>query len=94
MTCDITAPAAGRITAIDNLTLARIARLAGAPMDKGAGVQLFRKLGESVKKGETLYRIYVRFRADFEFAMAQARRESGYEIGGADDVLPPWEEWS
>ena len=36
----------GPSAAIDNLRLARLARLAGAPMDKGAGVDLLKKVGD------------------------------------------------
>jgi len=73
----------GRITAIDNLQLARIARLAGAPMDKGAGVDLHRKLGDAVKAGDTLYSIHAEFQADFDFAREAAGQDSGYRIDDA-----------
>src|SRR5512139_302354 len=36
----------GVVTAIDNFLVAKVARLAGAPMDKGAGVDLLKKLGD------------------------------------------------
>jgi thymidine phosphorylase len=48
---EVPAPVGGVVTADDNLQIARIARiarLAGAPMDQGAGVDLFKKLGDSV----------------------------------------------
>ena len=35
-----------------------IARAAGAPKDKGSGVQMYKKLGDSVKKGEKLFTVY------------------------------------
>jgi thymidine phosphorylase len=40
LTHDVLSPATGVITNIDNLQMAHIARFAGAPMDKGAGVNL------------------------------------------------------
>ena len=43
---EILADHSGCVTTIDNLELAHIARLAGAPMDKGAGVDLYKKLGD------------------------------------------------
>jgi thymidine phosphorylase len=79
----VRASAAGTITAIDNLQMAHIARLAGAPMDPGAGVDLHRKLGEQVKKGEPLYTIHAEFAADFHFACEAAAEESGYRIDAA-----------
>ncbi len=77
----IEAPADGFVTAIDNLQIARIARLAGAPMDKGAGVDLLKKLGDSVQRGETLYFIHADFPSDFRFAQEAAAKDIGFRIG-------------
>jgi len=77
----IKAPANGFVTAIDNLQIARIARLAGAPMDKGAGVDLMKKLGDAVKSGEVLYFIHADFPSDFRFAQEAAAKDIGFQIG-------------
>ncbi len=77
---EATAPRDGVVAAIDNFQLARIARLAGAPMGKGAGVDLFRKLGEPVRAGDALYRVHAEVRADFEFARSLCERDNGYRI--------------
>ena len=74
------------MTAIDNFQMARIARLAGAPLDKGAGVDLLKRLGEGVAAGEPLYRIHAQFPADFEFACAMAAQESGFRVGAPGDI--------
>jgi thymidine phosphorylase len=71
----------GRVVAIDNLRMARLARLAGAPMDAGAGVDLFKKLGDTVKRGEPLYAIYADFNADFEFSLEAASQDKGFTLG-------------
>ena len=76
----ITAETSGTISAIDNLQMANIARLAGAPLDKGAGVDLHRKWGEQVRKGDPLYTIYAAFPANEEFALDAARQYSGYSV--------------
>jgi thymidine phosphorylase len=76
----------GVVTTIDNYRLARIARLAGAPMDKGAGVDLLCKVGDKVVKGQPLYRIHADFPADFQFACIMAEQGDGYGIGRAGDV--------
>ena len=60
--------------------MAHIARLAGAPMDKGAGVDLYKKVGDSVDKGEALYAIYAEFDADFGFACDAATADSGFTL--------------
>jgi len=80
LTQDVVAPTSGNITAIDNLQMARIARLAGAPMDKGAGIDMYKKLGDEVCESEPIYRIYSEFNADFEFARQAARLDYGYRI--------------
>ena len=70
----------GRVEAIDNLRMAQIARLAGAPMDKGAGVDLFKKVGDQVSKDEPLYAIHAQFKADSEFAREAAAASSGFTL--------------
>jgi thymidine phosphorylase len=76
----VTADRDGRVAAIDNLQMAQIARLAGAPMDKGAGVDLYRKTGAEVRKGEALYAIHAEFDADFAFATEAAAQRSGFTL--------------
>ncbi|MBD3608985.1 MAG: thymidine phosphorylase family protein [Gammaproteobacteria bacterium] len=83
---DVCAESDGYVTAIDNFQLARIARLAGAPMDKGAGVDLYRKLGEPVQQGDPLYRVYAQFQSDYQFARRLTTQDSGYQIGAESDV--------
>ena len=90
---DVLAPKAGVVTAIDNFQMAHIARFAGAPMDKGAGVDLFKKLGDSVEKNEPLYRLYAEFPSDFKFARALCDKSSGYTIGKETDITSPFVEF-
>ncbi|MBI4968704.1 MAG: thymidine phosphorylase family protein [Rhodospirillales bacterium] len=77
---DIPAGQSGTVAAIDCYRINRIARLAGAPMDKGAGLDLMKKVGDRVRKGDPLYRIQAGFAADFAFATGMARENSGYAI--------------
>lgn len=78
---EVTAPNAGTVIEIDNFHLAKLARFAGAPMDKGAGVDLLKKMGDTVKKGEPLYRVHAEFRGDFSFAQHMVEHAgSGYQI--------------
>nr|WP_236640317.1 thymidine phosphorylase family protein [Tepidimonas charontis] len=83
---EVTAARDGVVTAIDNVQIARIARLAGAPKVAGAGVDLARKLGEPVRAGEALYRVYAEYPADREFAWEASQRHSGYRIGEPDEL--------
>jgi len=48
----------GVVLWIDNNSLVEIARAAGAPKDKGAGIQLYKKVGDPVRQGEKLFTIY------------------------------------
>ncbi len=81
LTHEVTAPRDGVVRAIDCFRIARIARLAGAPTDKGAGIDLFKKAGDQVVAGEALYRLHAHIEADFKFAMNYAFDDSGYTIG-------------
>ena len=51
----VNAPRSGRVSAIDNQRLARVAKLAGAPDDKAAGLDLKVRIGDRVSQGEPLY---------------------------------------
>ncbi|PKM36085.1 MAG: thymidine phosphorylase [Gammaproteobacteria bacterium HGW-Gammaproteobacteria-10] len=79
----------GIVTHIDNFQMAKIARIAGAPMDKKAGVDLLKKIGDKVRKGEPIYRVYAGFSADFKFAKTLAVDDNGYRIGVEEHVLKP-----
>jgi thymidine phosphorylase len=83
---DVTAETSGIVTNIDNLQMAKIARLAGAPIDKRAGVDLLKKMGDSVVKGDVLYRVHAEFHSDFQFAKSMCEQRSGYTIGSKDDI--------
>ncbi|WP_411816065.1 thymidine phosphorylase family protein [Hyphococcus sp. DH-69] len=80
LTAEVVAPGNGQVTAMNCFRIARIARLAGAPMDKGAGLDLFKKVGDRVTKGEPLYRIHSCFSSDFQFAKAMAFEDAGISI--------------
>lgn len=86
LTFDVRAPMSGVVTGIDNLQIARAARLAGAPKVIGAGLDLFLKLGDAVAAGDLLYRVHAGFPSDLEFARQACTKSTGYSIGRADEV--------
>jgi len=90
---EVCAEADGVVVAIDNYRLAKVARLAGAPMDKEAGVDLLKKLGDPVAKGEPLFRIHARYRADFNFARRYADEPGSYTIGQPEQVTRTYMEF-
>jgi thymidine phosphorylase len=79
---EVTAPRAGTITAVDCLRIARIARLAGAPTDPGAGVLMMKDVGEAVRAGDPLYRIYGEEPSEFGFAIDAAGETNGFVLSG------------
>jgi thymidine phosphorylase len=83
---DIRATESGVVTGIDNLQVARVARVAGAPKVIGAGVDLLRKLGDAVSTGEILYRVHAGYPSDLEFARQACAKSTGYTIGQVADV--------
>jgi len=82
LTADVPAPSDGIVSGIDCLRLNRLARTAGAPIDKGAGIKIFKKIGDRVEKGEPLYRIHAFDRSEFDLAVATAKTDAGYVFDG------------
>jgi len=48
----------GAIKEIDNKKINSLARIAGSPLDKAAGLYLYKHVGEKIKKGEKILTIY------------------------------------
>ena len=69
---DIAAASAGTVTEIDNRRIARLAKLAGAPAAKSAGVDMHVKLGETVEKGQPLFSVHAEAPGELEYALAYA----------------------
>ncbi|MBO4520424.1 MAG: thymidine phosphorylase [Alphaproteobacteria bacterium] len=80
LTRDVTAQTSGVISEIDGQQLNRIAMTAGAPHNKGAGIDLMKKVGDRVEQGEVLYRIYSCKPTSFAFANGLAEGANGYKI--------------
>ncbi len=86
LTFEVLAVTSGVVIGIDNLHIARIARLAGAPKVECAGVDLMHKLGDVVRAGDVLYRVHAEFHADLDFARQFSNKFSGYTIGDAKNL--------
>jgi len=65
---EIIAQKTGKIVETSNGMIAHIARSAGSPKDPYAGVYLYKKDGENVKKGDKLYTIYSDLKEGLEYA--------------------------
>lgn len=77
---DIPAPTSGEITKIDNAQLNRIGIWAGVRQHPGAGLDLFKKIGDTVEAGEPLYRIYSCTEDDLMLAESMVENSNGYLI--------------
>lgn len=75
-TREITAERTGVLKALDNRELARVAKLAGAPVDPAAGLLLHIRSGERVEIGQPLFEIHAQTRGQLAYALEywQARR--------------------
>lgn len=76
----IFAKKSGIITHIDNGTINKIARIAGAPHDKEAGVYLHYHKGAHVKKGDKLFTLYSDSQERLDYAIETINKIDGIEI--------------
>ncbi len=81
------ASAHGEIITIHNKQISKIARRAGAPKDKGAGIYLHVKLGERVGKGERLFTIYAEKEHKLNSAIELVKELNPLVIGSKEKVL-------
>lgn len=79
---DILSPTHGYIESIHNKKLAKIARAAGSPRDKGAGLYLHLKKGRRVQEGEPLYTIYAEHDHRLQEAVSLANQLKPFRIEG------------
>ena len=70
----------GTVRDIDNTSISRIARIAGAPHDKGAGLYLYKHIGDKVKKNEKLFTIYSENRNELKFAVDFAKKNNAFLV--------------
>jgi AMP phosphorylase len=70
----VKAKQAGRVLWISTENIVQIAREAGAPKEKGAGVVLKAKLGDAVRNGSVLFEIYAERNGKLESALELANR--------------------
>jgi thymidine phosphorylase len=72
-TQDVLAAEPGQLKAIDNRRLAKIAKLAGAPEDKAAGVFVHARLDDRIDRHRPLYTIHADSPGELDYALHYAR---------------------
>ena len=70
----------GRVKEIDNEVIAKIARIAGAPDDKGAGLFVVKKVHDLIKKGDLLYTVYAENKFKQGLVQEFLKNNKGYVI--------------
>jgi thymidine phosphorylase len=80
LTCPVRATAEGRVSELDGWRIGEIARRAGAPADKSAGIDLKVGPGDHVKPGQCLYVIHGSNGADLESASVLAQMSDGVTV--------------
>jgi thymidine phosphorylase len=71
------AQASGRVGVIDNRKIAKLAKLAGAPDTKAAGVELHVRLGDEVRAGEPLCTLHADTVGELNYALDYAASAGG-----------------
>ncbi len=77
-TYEVKASHKGVVEKISNHAIAEIAKRAGAPSFKGAGVWINKKLGDHVKKGDTLFTIYAESERKLDYALEVLKENPPY----------------
>lgn len=72
----------GRVKHIDSKLISRVARAAGAPRDKGAGVYLHVGVGDKVAVNQLLYTIYSEIEDKLREAIKQSAQLVPVRVGG------------
>ena len=70
----------GRVREIDNEVISKIARIAGAPLDKGAGIYINKKSHDMIKRNSVLYTVYAENKFKLELAKEFIKKNNGYLI--------------
>ncbi len=80
--CDIKAEYKGKVKFISNWKISQIARAAGAPYDKKAGIYLKISVGDFVRSNDSLFTLYSSSAHKLQHAIELAERLNPVEIGG------------
>jgi AMP phosphorylase len=77
----------GVISWFDNQGVVEVARASGSPKDKGAGILLYKKVGDHVKKGEPIFTVYSEKSSKLNHALNVLKSERIMMIGQKMEML-------
>lgn len=73
----VSAPYAGIVQAVDNRMLSRVAKLAGAPQAKAAGLVMGVRVGDRVEAGQPLFTVHAEAPGELDYALEYCARHPG-----------------
>ncbi|HEV7231006.1 MAG TPA: thymidine phosphorylase family protein [Bacteroidia bacterium] len=73
---DVVSDRDGVVKSVDNRKLARLAKMAGAPLAPSAGVRFYSPLGKNIRKGDLLFCVYAEAQGELEYAMEYLKTTS------------------
>ena len=77
---EVSANQSGFVEHIDSAQISGIARAAGAPMDKSAGIDLLVRTGDAIDAGDPLYLIHGNVENDVRIAVKRSQMNTGVTI--------------
>jgi thymidine phosphorylase len=80
----VTSKKSGKIINIDNRYIARLAKLAGAPKSKVAGVDLLVSLNSIIEKNQPLFTVHAEAQGELKYALSFL--EQGHEIFHIEEI--------
>lgn len=73
----VLSPKSGKVICMDNRRLARIAKLAGAPAAKEAGIDLHVRIGDTIEKDQPLFTLHTTTPGERDYALAYLANQHG-----------------
>lgn len=79
---ELIAPSSGYVTNVDNKKIIELARTLGAPDDKGAGLELYKKEGDEVEKGEKILKLFAEEKWKLKEATKNIEKDFPMDVEG------------
>ncbi len=79
---DLTSSMDGYISYVSNRSIVQLARSLGAPKDKGAGIWVYKKIGDKVERNETVLKFYAEKKDKLENTVRLSRKFRIFDVEG------------